>query len=135
MCILPTRTLSTQLVENPLSMVNVAGEGAPLLYITIVFLVLSWLTFVIRVGVRRWIRGFGTDDWLLGGGLILYTITAALVIFCCFYGAGQYSDALTVGDMQAGTKLFFIAEFFYAACTVLIKCSISVTLLRIADAR
>ncbi|KAK7959593.1 uncharacterized protein PG986_004447 [Apiospora aurea] len=116
-------------------MANVAGDGVPLLYLTIVFLVLSWLTFVTRVGVRRWIHGLGTDDWLMGGGLVLYTITASLVIVCCFYGAGQYSNALTAGDIQIGTKIFFIAEFFYAACTVLIKCSISVTLLRIADAR
>lgn len=32
-------------------------------------------------------------------------------------------------------KLFFVAELFYAACTALIKSSICVTLLRIADAR
>ncbi|KAK7911969.1 hypothetical protein PG985_014450 [Apiospora marii] len=116
-------------------MVKVAGEGIPLLNLTIVLLVLSWFTFVARVGVRRWIKGFGADDWLMGGGLILYTVTAALVIVCCYYGAGQHSDALTRAEIQTGTKMFFIAEFFYAACTVLIKCSISVTLLRIADAR
>ncbi|KAK6836629.1 hypothetical protein PG987_007124 [Apiospora arundinis] len=116
-------------------MAKVAGEGVPLLYLTIVFLILSWVTFVTRVGVRRWIDAFGSDDWLMGGGLILYTVTASLVIVCCFYGAGQHSDALSKADIQTGTKLFFIAEFFYAACTVLIKCSISVTLLRIADAR
>ncbi|RFU74907.1 hypothetical protein TARUN_7325 [Trichoderma arundinaceum] len=32
-----------------------------------------------------------------------------------------------------GTKLFFIAEFFYASSTVFIKCSIAITLLRIAE--
>jgi hypothetical protein len=32
-------------------------------------------------------------------------------------------------------KLFFIAEFFYAAGAAIIKCSIAVTLLRIADSR
>ena len=32
-------------------------------------------------------------------------------------------------------KLFFIAEFFYAASAAVIKCSIAVTLLRIADSR
>lgn len=32
-------------------------------------------------------------------------------------------------------QLFYIAEFFYASCTVPIKCSICVTLLRIATAR
>lgn len=33
------------------------------------------------------------------------------------------------------TKLFFVAEFFYAAGATAIKCSIAVTLLRIADTR
>lgn len=33
------------------------------------------------------------------------------------------------------TKLFFVAEFFYASGAVAIKCSIAVTLLRIADSR
>ncbi|KAK7964155.1 hypothetical protein PG988_011129 [Apiospora saccharicola] len=116
-------------------MVKVAGEGVPLLYLTIVLLVLSWVTYAVRVGVRRWIKEFGADDWFMGGGLVLYTVTAALVIVCCFHGAGQHADALSVAEMQTGTKLFFIAEFFYASCTVLIKCSISMTLLRIADAR
>lgn len=51
-------------------MVKVAGEGVPLLYLTIVFLILSWLTFVVRVGVRRWINAFGSDDWLMAGGLV-----------------------------------------------------------------
>jgi hypothetical protein len=32
-------------------------------------------------------------------------------------------------------QLFFIAEFFYAACTAVIKASICVTLIRIADSR
>lgn len=36
---------------------------------------------------------------------------------------------------QAQPKLFFIAEFFYAGCTVPIKASICVCLLRIADKR
>ncbi|KAK8112771.1 hypothetical protein PG984_013297 [Apiospora sp. TS-2023a] len=116
-------------------MVKVAGEGVPLLYLTIVLLALSWVTYAVRVGLRRWIKEFGADDWFMGGGLVLYTVTAALVIACCFHGAGQHADALSVAEMQTGTKLFFIAEFFYASCTVLIKCSISMTLLRIADAR
>lgn len=41
--------------------------------------------------------------------------------------------SIRVGNMES--QLFFIAEFFYASCTVPIKCSICVTLLRIATAR
>lgn len=116
-------------------MVAPAGVGVSLLYVTILMLVLSWVVFAARIGVRIWIKAFGLDDWLMGAGLILYSITAALVIVCCFYGAGQYSNALTKPTIMQGTKLFFIAEFFYASSTVPIKCSICATLLRIADAR
>ncbi|KAI1344502.1 hypothetical protein F5Y15DRAFT_113403 [Xylariaceae sp. FL0016] len=116
-------------------MVQPAGDGVPLLYITIVMLILSWITFVARAAVRLKIQLFGVDDWLMGAGLILYSVTASLVIVCCFYGAGQKSEKLEPITIMKGTKLFFIAEFFYAACTVPIKCSICATLLRIADAR
>jgi len=51
-------------------MVKVAGEGVPLLYLTIVLLVFSWVTYAVRVGVRRWIKEFGADDWFMGGGLV-----------------------------------------------------------------
>ncbi|RYP06129.1 hypothetical protein DL764_003351 [Monosporascus ibericus] len=116
-------------------MVAPAGVGVSLLHVTIVMLALSWVVFATRTGVRIWIKAFGVDDWLMGAGLVLYSITAALVIVCCFYGAGQYSNALTTPTIMQGTKLFFIAEFFYASSTVPIKCSICATLLRIADAR
>ncbi|RYO88452.1 hypothetical protein DL762_003746 [Monosporascus cannonballus] len=116
-------------------MVTPAGVGVSLLYVTVVMLVLSWVVFTARTGIRMWIKAFGVDDWLMGAGLILYSITAALVIVCCFYGAGQHSNALTKPAIMQGTKLFFIAEFFYASSTVPIKCSICATLLRIADAR
>ncbi|KAK9419724.1 hypothetical protein SUNI508_07210 [Seiridium unicorne] len=119
-------------------MISPRGDGVVLLYVTIVMLTLSWITLVARLGVRRRINAFGSDDWLMFAGLILYSVTSSLVIVCCFYGAGQHSDALTTADIRQGTKatkLFFIAEFFYASCTVPIKCSISVCLLRIADAR
>ena len=48
------------------------------------------------------------------------------------------SRCITSGTTKLTTlnlKLFFIAEFFYSSCTVPIKASICVTLLRIADAR
>ncbi|KAF5002378.1 hypothetical protein FGRMN_390 [Fusarium graminum] len=112
-----------------------AGEGVPLFYITIVMLTLSWLFASARLGVRIWKRNFGLDDWLMFVGLILYSVTTSLVITCCFFGAGQKRAELDAEDVMQGTKLFFIAQFFYSACSVPIKSSICVTMLRIADAR
>ncbi|KAM0239477.1 hypothetical protein ACHAP5_008333 [Fusarium lateritium] len=116
-------------------MAPMAGDGVPLFYIAIVMLTLSWIFATARIGVRRWKKNLGLDDWLMFAGLILYTVTTALVITCCFYGAGQKRVELEASDVMQGTKLFFIAQFFYSACSVPIKASICVTMLRIADSR
>lgn len=36
---------------------------------------------------------------------MLYTVTAALVITCCFHGAGQHRDAIEAKDVMMGTKV------------------------------
>ncbi|RFU35552.1 hypothetical protein B7463_g755, partial [Scytalidium lignicola] len=66
---------------------------------------------------------------------LLFTVTSSLCIVCCFYGSGQLAGALETNDIMQGTKLFFIAEFFYSSGAVAIKCSIAITLLRVADSR
>lgn len=165
------------------AMVDPAGDGVLLLHVTIAMLTLSWVTLCARLAVRKWLKpeAMGADDYLMFAGLVrshllvplcagmshdgvwvidisdqlLYSVTCALVIVCCFYGAGQLSEDLSPPVIMYGTKvniprrpilvmppaaddpqkLFFIAEFFYSSCTVPIKSSICITLLRIADAR
>lgn len=51
-------------------MAPVAGEGVPLLWITIVMLTLSWIFLSARLGVRKWKDNLGLDDWLMFGGLV-----------------------------------------------------------------
>ncbi|KAH8649746.1 hypothetical protein BGZ60DRAFT_389470 [Tricladium varicosporioides] len=116
-------------------MVQPAGDGTHLFWTSILLLVVGWITFMLRVGVRVSRKALGSDDYLMGVGLLLFTVTASLCIVCCFYGSGQLAAALDTSDIQRGTKLFFIAEFFYASGAVAIKSSIAVTLLRIADSR
>ncbi|KAH9863703.1 hypothetical protein J1614_009635 [Plenodomus biglobosus] len=115
--------------------IEVAGDGVALLYGAIILLVLSWLVFCMRVGVRVWRKAFGLDDHLMFVGILLFSVTAALCIVCCFYGSGQ--SALDVPPLTAakGIKLFYIAEYFYAVSAMFIKISVAVTLLRIATNR
>ena len=48
--------------------VAVAGDGVALLYCAIVLLVLTWIIFCMRVGVRIWRKAWGMDDnWMLVG--------------------------------------------------------------------
>ncbi|KFY00763.1 hypothetical protein V490_01210 [Pseudogymnoascus sp. VKM F-3557] len=116
-------------------MVKPAGDGVPLLYTSIVLLVVTWLTFTTRVAVRIWRKNSGGDDLLMGIGQLLFTVTACLCIVCSFLGSGQLSASIPPNEMMKGVKLFFIAEFFYASGAAFIKCSIAITLLRIADSR
>lgn len=113
-------------------MVEPAGNGLTLFIVTILMLVLSWLAVIARYAVR-WKKGsIGLDDWLMFAGLILFTVTCALIIVICFYGAGYTADELDPKDIMMGTKFYFIAQFAYVSCTVPIKLSICVALLRIA---
>ncbi|CAN8105333.1 unnamed protein product [Discula destructiva] len=114
-----------------------AHYGVPLLHTTIALLILSWATVAGRLSVRRWLKpeAMGLDDYMMCAGLVVYTVTCSLVIACCFYGAGQFSEDLTDATVMQGTKIFYIAEFFYASCTVPVKASICICLVRIADAR
>ncbi|KAJ8118251.1 hypothetical protein OPT61_g727 [Boeremia exigua] len=49
----------------------------------------------------------------------------------CFYGAGQKARDLSASTISKGIKIFYVAEYFYAVSAAIIKCSISVTILRI----
>jgi hypothetical protein len=45
--------------------VEVARDGVALLYCAIILLVLSWIVFSMRVGVRIWRKAWGMDDYLM----------------------------------------------------------------------
>ncbi|KAI4643561.1 hypothetical protein J4E93_006571 [Alternaria ventricosa] len=115
--------------------VEVARDGVALLYCAIILLVLSWIVFSIRVGVRMWRKAWGMDDYFMLVGTILFSVTAALCIVCCHYGSGQFARELPTVTISKGTKLFYIAEYFYAVSAMFVKISVAVALLRIAVGR
>ncbi|KAF2028483.1 hypothetical protein EK21DRAFT_90611 [Setomelanomma holmii] len=115
--------------------VDVAGDGVALYYGAIVLLVLSWVIFPMRVGVRIWRKAWGMDDYFMLIGTVLFSVTAGLCIACCYYGSGQFSKDLPPLTIAKGVKLFYVAEYFYAVSTMFIKFSVAVALLRIAAGR
>lgn len=50
--------------------VKPAGDGLTLYIVTVVMLVLSWVTVVARIWIRRMIKQFGLDDALMVFGLV-----------------------------------------------------------------
>jgi hypothetical protein len=103
--------------------VEVAGDGVALWYGAVIFLVLSWITFFMRVGVRVWRKAFGMDDIFMLIGIvrahttdwskewaniyrqILFSVTAALCIVCCYYGSGQSALVLPPLTTARGVKV------------------------------
>lgn len=57
------------------TMSDPAGLGVTLLYVTIVMLALSWITVILRLSVRRWLKpdAMGLDDSLMCIGLVCCT--------------------------------------------------------------
>jgi hypothetical protein len=50
--------------------VQVAGDGVALWHGAIILLVLSWIIFSMRVGVRVWRKAFGLDDSFMLAGIV-----------------------------------------------------------------
>lgn len=50
--------------------IAVAGDGVALYYGAIILLVLAWITFTMRVGVRIWRKAFGMDDCFMLVGIV-----------------------------------------------------------------
>lgn len=59
-----------------MSTVEVAGDGVALLDGAIVLLILSWITFSMRVGVRVWRKAWGMDDWFMFIGIVSSSLTS-----------------------------------------------------------
>jgi len=55
--------------------VKVAGDGLTFLYGTIIFLVMSWVVIIMRVGVRLWRKALWMDDYIMCIGLVSATIS------------------------------------------------------------
>jgi hypothetical protein len=50
--------------------VEVARDGVALLYCAIILLVLSWVVFSMRIGVRIWRKAWGMDDYFMFVGIV-----------------------------------------------------------------
>ncbi|PGH11554.1 hypothetical protein AJ79_04812 [Helicocarpus griseus UAMH5409] len=115
--------------------VKPAGDGLILLIVTILMLVISYLTVIARLFVRHLIKQSGSDDWLMVVGLVFFTVCSGLIITFIYHGGGYSSADISFETNMLGTKFYFVAQVFYSMSTIPIKCSIAATLLRIAGTR
>lgn len=68
--------------------VEVARDGVALLYCAIILLVLSWIVFSMRVGVRMWRKAWGMDDYFMLVGTVSAQhhqhVISQLIVHCRF---------------------------------------------------
>jgi hypothetical protein len=90
--------------------VPVAGDGVALLNGAIVLLVLSWVIFAMRLGVRLWRKAFGMDDWLMLIGSVCepsqhFEKLNELTLICRFFSQSQQRCASSVVLMVLDNSL------------------------------
>ncbi|KAI1852872.1 hypothetical protein JX265_012900 [Neoarthrinium moseri] len=107
------------------------GLALSLVLVSIIFLVLSWITTLARLSVRRKIKGIGLDDWLMVAGLLIFTVLCATAIVAAYNGVGTPSRYLDAYYTVQGGKWLTIAQLCYVLSTVPIKASICFALIRI----
>ncbi|KAL0258014.1 hypothetical protein SLS55_007185 [Diplodia seriata] len=111
------------------------GPGVVLEFVSIVLLTLSWIVVVARVIVRKGMKAFGLDDWMMVSGLILYTLACQATITAAYNGIGSHKHRINSYHDREGRKWFMFFQIWYIASTVPIKCAICIALLRITQQR
>ncbi|KXJ93584.1 hypothetical protein Micbo1qcDRAFT_223218 [Microdochium bolleyi] len=110
-------------------------KGLAIVAVSVAGGTLSAATVLLRTWVRVNSRAFGLDDGLMLGGLILYITGIGLACEGARAGLGT-RDAELNDKMQMNSRMWqLIWLLLYTWCLGMIKSSICVTLLRIAEAR
>ncbi|KAK6861022.1 hypothetical protein PG995_004658 [Apiospora arundinis] len=126
-------------VRDPTSMVadmiTPEGLGQTLLVVTIVMTILTTIAVALRLYVRHMYKAFAVDDWLMLAGWVVNIGHNASVIVLTLYGMGAHDEELTTGMKLKIALWTVIWQFIYVLDGALIKSSIIVTMLRLANRR
>ncbi|KAH6646008.1 hypothetical protein BKA67DRAFT_541001 [Truncatella angustata] len=94
--------------------------------------IISLVVVSLRAFVRFRENVFGWDDGLMAGGLVLFLVDVALACVGACRGLGKENSDLNAFMQVEATKYLMIWMLVYVNALVLIKCSICVTMYRIA---
>jgi len=107
--------------------------GPQLDAVVLLFLILSWITVLLRCYVRiRIIKSFSVDDYLILITLVLFTTYAGMVFGGVHWGSGRHMEDLTLRQIENAMKLWYICELFYITSTTFLRLSAGYFLLRVA---
>jgi len=108
------------------------ANALQLFAVTIVFLVLSWVTVSLRCFTRlKIVKAFGLDDYLIVISLLVFTGFCGCQLAGIHYGIGRHNVDVAVPDLVQALKYQILCEILYFADTALIKLSVGFLLRRI----
>ncbi|KAK3934133.1 hypothetical protein QBC46DRAFT_400590 [Diplogelasinospora grovesii] len=112
------------------------GLARSILAVAITFTILSFIVLSLRVAIRIRLRIFAIEDWLMCIGFVINTAHNAVIAYGTFTGLGTPDDKIPGGVTgpiyMEGIKSVVLWQIFFLSGFVFIKCSICLTLLRIA---
>ncbi|KAF5605651.1 integral membrane protein PTH11 [Fusarium pseudocircinatum] len=120
------------MLDESATSVDPKGLGRVLVVVSIIFLVLTAIIVILRCVVRLKYRLFGTDDGLMLIGWILHVAFTAAGLRAIYAGVGTKDKDLNAYLQVDGRKWMWIGQIIYSFSLTPLKCSICVTLLRIA---
>ncbi|UZP32249.1 hypothetical protein NXS19_000065 [Fusarium pseudograminearum] len=113
-------------------MVDPQGLGRVLLGISIFFLLPTAIVVILRCFIRLKCHFFGIDDGLMLIGWIIHIAFTTATIRSIYSGVGTKDKDLNAFLQVDGRKWDWISQILYSFSLLPLKCSICVTLLRIA---
>ncbi|KAL4947813.1 hypothetical protein BDW69DRAFT_189851 [Aspergillus filifer] len=109
----------------PFQVVDDNHHGAWVIITVAIGLVLSLVSFLIRLYVRLALHPpFGKDDYILLGATTIAIVQAALLFEACTRGLGTSIDLLEDGDVNAVQRLIIASDILYLITLYTTKCCV-----------
>ncbi|KAI9158710.1 hypothetical protein HJFPF1_06708 [Paramyrothecium foliicola] len=112
-------------------------NGSALVTASIALLVVTWVSFGLRVFTRIvLIKNFQRDDWFMLAAQIVFTVSCAFILLGVEAGLGHHNDAIKDDDLKVAALMWqALATATYILDMMLIKLSIGLFLLRFSVQR
>ena len=112
------------------------GIEEPLFIILVVFLVLGWISCLLRAWVKIVvIKKITADDYLMLCGIVLYTAYSASGLYGVTHGVGSAGKDAKLEQASIGLRAWWLCEMLYAPVTLCVRTSVALFLLQIAVQR
>ncbi|GJC88176.1 hypothetical protein ColLi_11014 [Colletotrichum liriopes] len=112
------------------------SNGGALVATATTFLVLSWLSVVLRCYVRAFMtKGFQIDDWFMVAAQVVFTLSCSLILLGVNNGLGHHNKALDERREVSSLMYQALATATYVLDMLFIKLSIGFFLLRLSNSK